>query len=80
MLIAADAEDEEPGAEGGSARDALLLLLNAAGVDCAFRLPAMPAPGRFETLLTTADAEIQADGSVRVPARSLALLAFRAGA
>jgi hypothetical protein len=61
------------------AADSLLLLLNAAAADCYFRLPPMPEPGRFEILLATAGAELRADGAALVPARSLALLAFRSG-
>ena len=48
MLIAGEAHDEEDGLGRPLASATLLLLLNAAGVDCYFRLPPMPDPGRFE--------------------------------
>ncbi len=80
MLISGEAHDEEDGLGRRIASDTLLLLLNAAGLDCYFRLPPMPDPGRFEVLLTTAGAELRPDASVLVPARSLALLVFRSGA
>jgi glycogen operon protein len=80
MLIAGEAHDEDDELGRRIAGDTLLLLLNAAGMDCYFRLPPMPDPGRFEVLLTTASAELRAGASVLVPARSLALLAFRSGA
>ena len=80
MLISGEAHDEEDVLGRPIASDTLLLLLNAAGVDCYFRLPPMPKPGHFEPLLTTAGGELRPAGSVRVAARSLALLAFRTGA
>jgi glycogen operon protein len=95
MLISGDAHDAleapargahddlEAPARGAHSRadasDSLLLLLNGAPADCYFRLPPMPEPGRFENLIATAAAELRRDGSVFLPARSLALLAFRGG-
>ncbi|HEY8154496.1 MAG TPA: glycogen debranching protein GlgX [Myxococcota bacterium] len=80
MLISGEAHDERDETGRPVEGESLLLLFNAAGVDCYFRLPAMPIPGRFEPLLTTAGAELRPEGSVLVPARSLALLAYRSGA
>jgi len=80
MLISGEAHDELDESGRPVAAESLLLLFNAAGVDCYFRLPPMPDPGRFEPLLTTAGAELRPDGSVLVPARSLALCAYRSGA
>jgi glycogen operon protein len=86
MTCAGRDEGVTPGRDEGVAQtreptsDSLLLLLNAAAADCYFRLPPMPEPGRFESLLATAGAELRPDGSALVPARSLALLGFRSGA
>ena len=79
MLISGEALNEPDETGRPVAGDSLLLLLNAAGVDCYFRLPPMPNPGRFEPLLATAGAELRPDGGVLVPPRSLALLAYRSG-
>jgi glycogen operon protein len=80
MLISGEAHDERDEAGRPVAAESLLLVLNAAGADCYFRLPPMPTPGRFELLLATAAAEPGPEGGLRVPARSLALLVFRSGA
>ncbi len=80
MLISGDTHGETDALAGTLHQDSLLLLLNAGAEDCYFRLPAMPQPGRFETLLTTADAALRPEGNVRVASRSLALLAFRVDA
>jgi glycogen operon protein len=80
MLISGEAHDEIDETGRRVAGETLLLLLNAAGVDCYFRPPPMPNPGRFEPLLATAGAELRPEGGVLVPARSLALLVHRGGA
>jgi len=80
MLISGEAHDEIDETGRPVAGESLLLLLNAAGVDCYFQLPPMPNPGRFELLLATTGAELRPEGNLLVPARSLALLAYRSGA
>jgi glycogen operon protein len=80
MLISGEAHDERDETGRPLAGESLLLLLNAAAADCYFRLPPMPNPGRFEPLLATAGAALRPEGRALVPARSLALLAYRSGA
>jgi glycogen operon protein len=77
MLISGEAHDERGEAGRSIPGESLLLLLNAAGVNCYFRLPLMPRPGRFAPLLETAEARLLPEGSVLLSARSLVLLSYR---
>ena len=79
MLIHGSATDEMDERGNYLCGDTLLVLLNAAGHEQTFRLPAVPAPGWWQARLTTSPGLVEGPlraAEVTLAPRSLALLAL----